>query len=445
MQTDNSTNIVGPGVLPTRARLVYLLPFFLGLFATTFSYHKPTEDYFVYAESAIDPWRRLIFGGIYLLALILLVHRGRSVWAVLRNHWAYIFFLGFVLLSSVWAANPWTVIKLWFHYVGFMLIGLTTALAVKGDDRGIIKSIIVYVSLAILICLLVVALFPGRGIQASGRWMGLTSHPNDFGVIALLAVWAGTTYFFYARALLIKLWCVLLIGLSAVSLWGSDSVTSAVLSLCVLAAIPVLSFLGGRKGGPSAMRMASVVLLVMIAIFIGYLVAPEVFGLDYLTRKFLHATVRDVSLTGRTELWRFAFSLYRKNPILGVGFESPLPIGNNRFIHSHMHNGYLDLLIRGGLIGAMFVFYFLAKMFYYLLRTAPMNWRRFAFLSVLIVAILAHNMTESSLALALHLWWLVFTVFYFYLGRQSLVVSACALEKITKDVSFAYAAPAVPR
>lgn len=56
---------------------------------------------------------------------------------------------------------------------------------------------------------------------------------------------------------------------------------------------------------------------------------------------------------GRFELWRSAASRFTESPIVGSGFGQNFSPGSSRTRGVNVHNGYLDLLIAAGIVGAL--------------------------------------------------------------------------------------------
>jgi O-antigen ligase len=84
------------------------------------------------------------------------------------------------------------------------------------------------------------------------------------------------------------------------------------------------------------------------------------------------------------------------------------------------HNGYLDLLVRGGIVGSILLGYLILRKCFLFVRLARVNWRLFTTLASLSTAILVHNFTEASLARGQHFLWVLFVFVLFSLNDVNL-------------------------
>ncbi len=77
----------------------------------------------------------------------------------------------------------------------------------------------------------------------------------------------------------------------------------------------------------------------------------------------------DISeLSGRTNLWLAGLKVFSENIIFGIGLgHSPRILSNSGYENDQFHNGYIEILVSGGIV--LFIIYFLlASIFIYKLR-----------------------------------------------------------------------------
>ena len=145
----------------------------------------------------------------------------------------------------------------------------------------------------------------------------------------------------------------------------SQSTTSslAILLFCVLAAVMQLL----QKGGGA--RILGVVLLTLL-LLIAPVAAVNPDALFDLIGK-------DSTLTGRTDIWGYAIPYIYQRPLLGWGYaafwstKNPAAweIANTlRWYAPEAHNGLLELLLSGGLIGTAWFIYLWVRTFRLSLR-----------------------------------------------------------------------------
>ncbi|MCM2358179.1 MAG: O-antigen ligase family protein [Geobacteraceae bacterium] len=414
----SAANSVGHcGERPGWSRVLYLIPFFLMLFATTLSLKQNMgSDIKVFALQHGDPIRPYIFGPIYLLALILLICQATEALKMIWNHWLYVFFLLYVIATIGWSAHPGKVFVTWGHLVGGYLVCICALVGLKNREQSFFRMLAIFSFITIIITLFAVAFVPGRGIMKVGemhRWVGFAPNANTLGMALLLSVWASVMCFLYAETVLAKLFAVVLLGFTAVCLFGSDSMTSSLLALLVVTLVPLFSFLAGKR----LVLVLPAVILALSTIFAvvltTYLVAPELF----MPEKFFSLIGRTSTFTGRTTLWEIASRAIRERPLLGWAFDGRLSVSDKYLFHAgHFHNGYLEVLVSGGLTAMLFIAGMVGQMCLKLILTARRNARLFSGMGVMLLVILLHNITEASFGNSPQILWLIFTLMFLHTG-----------------------------
>ncbi len=416
MPQADTGNAMGTGSVAIKAGwrdILYLSPFFLALVATTISLKQGQWiDVTVRSFQQGDPIRPYIFGPIYLTALVLLLYRGTDALKRMRRHWPYLFFLLYALATIGWTWHPAKVLTYWGHMAGSYMVCLCAILALRHREILLFRVLTLFSVLVLLMTLVTVLLFPSRGIMEVGntlRWVGLAPNANTLGMALLLVVWVGLVRFFYEDGVTARCASFLLIALAAVCLYGSDSMTSSLLSLFMAVALPIMMLVGRRTPLVAALGVFFSTSLFSAVSLAAYLVRPDLF----LTEKFFTAIGRTSTFTGRTGLWKTAVQAIRERPLLGWSFDARLSVSDKYLFHAgHFHNGYLELLVAGGIVGLGFVTVVLAQTLFHLLRLLGRDRRLFAAYSVLILVILLHNITEASLVTSPHVFWLMFTLLY---------------------------------
>lgn len=395
---------------------LYAMPLFIMLLAMGIDVQKPTS-LFVHGSIVQESstYRQVVYGSTYLLAFILAIRKMAWLKAVLSDHWAYVAVLIYILLSALWSAFPMQVIVTWVHFTGFFFIGVTAAMAFRKNEEFFFRTLFYVSSISIVVQLLIVVLYPMRGIEESGRWMGLTPHPNSLGVIALIAIWSSVSYLYCKNDVKTKVWAISLILLSFLCLYGSNSMTSTILAAGMVVGIPFAVPMARKPGANAAIKLMVVLFLLAIALLVAYILFPKALTIE----TFFHAIGRTTHLTGRAELWQTAESAIAERPLLGWSFDNMFTLSSEHMIrYSQFHNGYIDLLVRGGILGLMFAIYMLLKSILYLFKLPRSRPTLFVLLSSLFVAILIHNISEASLVISPNVLWLLLSILYFILNRN---------------------------
>jgi exopolysaccharide production protein ExoQ len=402
--------------------LLYVLPLFLALFALTLSVGQPSVSLLPGAAGSSDiAYNSLpLFTVLYILAFVMLLRRPAASWRVLTTHWSYLAFITYIILSSLWSAYPIELLKKSTHYIGILLICAAASVALARKEKSMLRIFVAYTSIAMIVCIATVLIAPSRGIDEalSRRWRGLTYHPNVLGSVAMIAVWANVNYLFYTTRFKEQIWSVIVIGLAGLCLYGSNSITSTVLSVLLVVVVPMMMWVGKRSIARTILIVGAIAMSTLLVLAMS--TDQSLHSVD-VADEFFAVTGRDKNFTGRTGLWEMAWSAFKQKPLLGWSFDdlmSFLPIRNLRV--SQFHNGYLDLLVRGGIIGWGFMGYLIIRKYVLLARLARINWRLFITLASLSTTILAFNITEATLVRGQHLVWLLFIFVLFSLNHVNL-------------------------
>ena len=139
----------------------------------------------------------------------------------------------------------------------------------------------------------------------------------------------------------------------------------------------------------------SVIFIFVISLFLIYYVASD------LVNSLPDLIGKDITFSGRTDLWTDIVREINKNPLMGCGFQGFWVMENvNVFVMNETynmllksaHNGYLDILNETGLIGLLLL---AAAMIYYFMHSMKLN--KPNFWTWFIIAALILNLQESTL------------------------------------------------
>lgn len=395
---------------------IYLAPLVLVLIACSVSLHQADVMQVSFGSSTdTSPERKYVFGVIYALAVVLCLSRFREAAQILRSSWPYLILLAFMALSAFWSTFPVKVMIGLGHSIGFMAIVLTAVMAMRGNVAMLFRATAVTGLLIMVASLVAVAAAPTRGIMNLGgtlRWVGISPHPNTLGLAALVTAWASTAALFHVESQKARIAYLAAIALSAIALYGANSVTAAVLGLFAVCGMPMLVRVLDRDPSERMVLAIGLCVLLLLAAFAINLAAPEIVA----SETFLRIVGRSATLTGRTQLWDMADTAIRAKPMLGWSFDGLMSLNaraSSQIVQ--FHNGYLDVLVRGGWIGLSIVFWLIALTCLRLLRLISIEPRIWAPLATLFFVVLLHNVTEASLAQSPSLMWLLITLLLFVL------------------------------
>jgi O-antigen ligase len=356
------------------------------------------------ANQVLDgsPLDRLLFSCLLIIGLIIIISRSQRAGRLLRANGPILLFFLYCAVSILWSDYADVAFKRWTRAVGdlvMVLIVLSDAEPLAAFKRLLARLAYVLIPLSILF----IKYYPSLGVYYSpwggpGSHNGIASSKNKLGAICLClglgALWrlltayqdperTGQTRRKMAQAVILTmvLWLF----------WIANSMTALA---CFLMASALLLATNSR----AVIRRPAVVHLLM-ALMLAVSVSVLFFGVSPNTMATLG---RDPTLTGRTEVWGWLFSLVQ-NPLLGTGFESYWLGPRLEKLWSvywwqptEAHNGYIEVYLNLGWIGVILLAWVLATGY----RKVIAAYRRKMPLSTLALAYflvgLTYNFTEAA-------------------------------------------------
>lgn len=336
---------------------------------------------------------RLIYMLTYLVVGCLALIRIKRVLAILSKDWFIVPLVGFVVLSYFWSAIPSVTMSQGIALVGTTLTGIY--LATRYTPREQLK-ILGWVLGAIIVMSLIFALLPPRwgvmgGVHA-GAWRGIYIHKNSFGrAMALCSI----TFLLLAsdprsKRFLCWLGCALSVGMLILS-----TSTTALLNL-----INLILLVGVFQIFRWHYRTRVVALIVSILT-----VSGTIYLLTHNLEPLLASFGKDMTLTGRTDLWPHVVDMIRQRPWFGYGYGAFWRDWDSDgatiwravgWTPPHSHNGFLDMMLHIGIIGfaifAIGYLYIYLKGIFLLTRTrTPEGMWPLVFLSFMVLFSLSEN------------------------------------------------------
>ena len=356
----------------------------------------------------------------YVMAFFFLLRRRSLFWKMIRQAlpWVLSFFL--IGLSMAWSRFPQAVWMSVAHQLGAALVAMCSAILWHEDRDLFFKMLfrmgMVYILITILAFAFLpsISLMPERVYSPTRQWRGLTSHYNTLGFFCLTINWIAVASYFLTekgkkrrRAIL----CLLMLVLDFYCLYRTNSMTSTLLSIALAFATVWFMFTRTTYGHIKRVKIAFFLLMVSLMIAGVYLVNQKIF-----TKKYFFKTIgRTETLTNRTTLWELGLKGISIHPYVGWSFDG-LRSFNERsgMSYGQVHNGYYDLVLRGGFLAGFLFFLMLLKMIKALRRSKIPDYTSYYFCMMLLIVILAHNITEASFFRNCHFLWQIFLVLYFY-------------------------------
>jgi O-antigen ligase len=265
-----------------------------------------------------------------------------------------------------------------------------------------------------------------------GLWRGIFPHKNYLSRIMVLS----TLVFSLLAASRIRYHWVAWVCfyLSIVLILLSTSKSALVILVGIIAILPCYRALRWNY----TIALPFFITVILVSVSAGVLLIENAEGIA-------NALGRDLSLTGRTDIWIIMINKIQERPWLGYGYDTFWRAGWDGgaadvwsavgYEPPHAHNGLLDLALDTGLLGAsLFVLSFLTTYLravnYVRITKTSEGLFPIAYLTFLLLV----NLTESSL-LKMNIFWLIYIVVVLSMDSQSekvMQLNTSELHKLKK-------------
>lgn len=360
-----------------------------------------------------SPVMRAIFTGLIILALIILWKR-RIPWQQFlhRNLWVVALF-ALMGLSVLWSDYQWISFKRFIKTSGVLFMALIL-LTEPNPFKAFSALIRRFCYLTIPLSAFLVFFVPSYGkrvlVDGTVYWVGVASHKNTLGLIVLIGAMYFTWLLFCQDETPKRRAHWVMLMLSLFLLAGCGSVTSLFAYFAVLGCLILI-----RMGRAGARHMGAIIVYVVIMAALGYYLVDALIVRQPIALAVVELFGRDLSFTGRMDLWQDVWGRAIQHPLLGHGFGGFWVGGRAETLwQSHewrpvdSHNGYLDVFAETGLVGLILLGLILLKS-YARLTYALLSDFEFARLRLMIlIMVLVHNLNETSLCNLTHPYWFLF-------------------------------------
>jgi len=271
-------------------------------------------------------------------------------------------FLLLALVSYFWSDYPSLSVRRSFHLAieATSLVLIALAYAEKSDE--LLKRIF-YIFAIITLADAASLVFPSISSSVIG-FKGIHVHKNEAGAFFLCAIPLFAVGALYRDISSGRLAAALLLFIASGMLILTHSKTSITGVLAgVLMTLALRSVIQSKSYGGVAVMIPLYLALGSIL-----LIYTSEVGIDAIAEKIYG----DPTLTGRTDIWEFALTKFRAEPLHGVGYGAVWQAGTaivqylkdyNITIVNEAHNGYIDILAQLGVLGLVSLGIFMVVMF----------------------------------------------------------------------------------
>ena len=319
--------------------------------------------------------------------------------------------LGWFLASVLWSAAPAETARRATRLLALALCAYAYGLASWQPGRywrHARYTLGVIAGLSVVVALLVPEIGThGPASPEAGKWRGLTTNKNILGPAAAIGflLWLHA----WASGELLLRRALPWLAACALALLGTRS-SSSLLGTVLCAAIlllylrPPIDLRGRRLPFAVALLLALALPLQVEIIWHGPVSITDVIA------PVAELAGKDVSLTGRSDVWRYLIEEIPLHPWLGVGHGaywlgewslSDRAVRELYWIPNQGHNFYLDLLNETGIIGVALFAALLVSWIRAIRRVAALDRPGAVLNGVLLLFLLVHGITETAMLRAI--------------------------------------------
>jgi O-antigen ligase len=397
-----------------RAVVVLLLVWYLGPtapFMPAEAFSSENAKLGLYEE---QQFLRLSWIPVYLVTFLLAAPRLPAVWRAAMGNPLTVVLLALALASVLWSLSPEDTVRRCFAITGTTLLGLY--LAARFEPGELIRLLGWAFAVVMVLSVLFVLANPGVGISGPphpGAWRGVFSHKNGMGQTMLLGL---LTFIVLAVTSRNKRWPIMMAVGAAGLLALSTSKTPLAVG-CVLLLVSALVRAMHRHPDRAGYLGALTVIGVLAAPFIVFVVLEPVLTL----------LGRDLTLTGRTDIWQMAWGAIQESPLVGYGYSgfwtaSSGPVLDIWYIAGwqvpNAHQGFLDLMLAFGVLGLLIYGLLFLRTMTRTLRSVRRGDLWVALWSVCVLTLfLIYGFVESNIMEQNKMSWVLFVALAAYAGR----------------------------
>lgn len=367
-----------------------------------------------------NPIDRIVYVILIVIGILILLRRKVDWLQIIRNN-AVIFLLFFYMgVSILWSDFPFLSFKRWIRSVGavvMVLVVLTDPNPLESISTLLRRFFFIHIPLSIIL----IKYFRSLGVtwgawEGRAIWVGLARSKNVIGQVAMtcgiysiwniMRTWRSNKVLIDLIFLLMSIWL----------LKGSRDTTSMTSILVFLFSIILLSGLHTLRSNVKYVKQYMAIGIFLTAFsLLTFQLAAQAFEQKSLLAATVETSGRDMTFTGRTELWTDILEIASHRPIFGAGYGS-FWVGDmaHNLWEKHIwkpgqgHNGYIDVYVELGWVGVFLLIGVIFSAYKNITRTFAFNFEYARFRMTFLTMILLNNITESTFLRGTHNLWFLF-------------------------------------
>ncbi|HOJ07524.1 MAG: O-antigen ligase family protein [Ignavibacteriota bacterium] len=348
----------------------------------------------IFAAETTNVKNQVVFLFLFFSSLVILSKRFDKILSLIRSEKYLGLFVLICLLSALWSDYSLLSFKRSFQlFVMFLVI---VEALVNIDPKILMNQLKIVVSIYLFFNLYACRFIPAAIDPVFGTWRGMEVQKNWLAQNSLYCLLSSIVFFNFDKTRLTKLYDSLLILISVLIIYKAHSSTNliAVVIIVFMGIVFQIESIFNNLGiGRSILGLVFLFILTFSGIFVIF--SSEIFELipGYFGK--------DMTMSGRTDIWKFAWNDIEKRIFLGYGFATYWIMGSSRlevfasifegFKVNEAHNGYLEIMLQLGVVGFIF---FLFLIITYAYRMLKLNNN---LVILIFISIMTLNYTESVL------------------------------------------------
>ncbi len=337
---------------------------------------------------------QVVYLFLFFSSLIILSKRFDKIVSLIIAEKYLGLFVAICLLSALWSDYSLLSFKRSFQL--FVIFLVIVEALVNIDPKILMNQLKIVVSIYLFYNLYACRFIPAAIDPVFGTWRGMEVQKNWLAQNSLYCLLSSIVFFNFDKTRLTKLYDSLLILISVLIIYKAHSSTNliAVVIIVFMGIVFQIESIFNNLGiGRSILGLVFLFILTFSGIFVIF--SSEIFELipGYFGK--------DMTMSGRTDIWKFAWNDIEKRIFLGYGFATYWIMGSSRlevfasifegFKVNEAHNGYLEIMLQLGVVGFIF---FLFLIITYAYRMLKLNNN---LVILIFISIMTLNYTESVL------------------------------------------------
>ncbi len=396
------------------------------VFFTTNTPFDPNNYSDAFAGETTNIRNQIVYLFLFFSSLIILSKRFDKILTFIKSEIYLSLFILLCLLSALWSDHSFISIKRSFQLLVMFLIIIEALLNL--EPKTLLKQLKIVVSIYLFYNLYACQFIPAAIDPIYGTWRGMEVQKNWLAQNSLYCFLSSIVFFYFDKTRSARLYDAVLLLISVLIIYKAHSSTILIAVIIIIFTglmFRIESIFSKLRIGRSLLGLTVLFILSFSIIFLIF--SSEIFALipGYFGK--------DLTLSGRVDIWKFAWEDIEKKWLLGYGFATYWIMGSSRiqifasyfegFMVNEAHNGYLEIILQLGFIGFMF---FLFPIIAYIYRMFKLNNN---LVILIFISIVTLNYTESVLFKV----GLGITTFYFMSSYAALSVFYFKLKQVNHN------------